>query len=131
MARQGWTSSIQTARCAQPSRWGRPASPGSASMVPTAISGPPSIFQRRARPVCRFITTTASQLGELPEMSSSHRYWNTSRSIAALILLGVIAFTAAGCGPDYGYSGYPGDGYAPYSYGWGNRYYYSPNFVVH
>ena len=64
-------------------------------------------------------------------MSSSHRYWNTSRSIAALILIGVIAFAAAGCGPDYGYAGYPGYGYAPYSYGWGNRYYYDPNFVVH
>jgi hypothetical protein len=63
-------------------------------------------------------------------MSSSHRYWNTSRSIAALLLLGLIAFAASGCGPDYGYSGYPGYGYAPYSYGWGG-YGYNPVFVEH
>jgi hypothetical protein len=64
-------------------------------------------------------------------MRPQRRYWISSRSVAALILLGMIACAASGCGPDYGYSGYPGYGYAPYSYGWGDRYYYNPDFNVH
>jgi hypothetical protein len=58
------------------------------------------------------------------------RYCIPSRSIAALILLGIVACAASGCGPDYGYAGYPGYGYAPYSYGWGG-YRYHPDFDVH
>ncbi|HZC46590.1 MAG TPA: hypothetical protein VE243_08940, partial [Candidatus Acidoferrum sp.] len=46
----------------------------------------------------------------------------------ALILLGVLACAASGCGPSYDYAGYPSYGYAPYSYGWGG---YDPVFVTH
>jgi hypothetical protein len=64
-------------------------------------------------------------------MLSQRRYSISSRSVAALILLGALAFAASGCGPDYGYAGYPGYGYAPYAYGWGDRYFYNPDFDVH
>ena len=75
--------------------------------------------------------TTASRPGGLPDVRPQRRYWISIRSVAALILLGMVACVASGCGPDYGYAGYPGYGYAPYSYGWGDRYYYNPDFNVH
>ena len=65
--------------------------------------------------------TTASLRGELRNVRFQQSYWISSRSIAALFLLGAAACAASGCGPDYGYAGYPGYGYAPYSYGWGDR----------
>ncbi len=62
----------------------------------------------------------------------AHQYWLSGRSIAALILLGAIAFAASGCydgGGGYYGEGYPGYGYAPYRYdGWGG---YNPVFVTH
>jgi hypothetical protein len=49
------------------------------------------------------------------------------------LILGLLCFAASGCGePSYGYYGYRGYGYAPYSYGWpiyarG----YRPDFAYH
>lgn len=64
-------------------------------------------------------------------MRSPQRSFVPVRSIAALVLLGIIACTAIGCGPYYGDGfgyGYPAYGYAPPLWGgWG----YSPSFVVH
>ncbi len=63
-------------------------------------------------------------------MSWGQRYLTLRRSIAAFVLLGLIACAMSGCVPAYGYSDYPQYGYAPYSYGWGNVWGYNPGFVV-
>src|SRR6202041_835403 len=111
---------IRTARNARPWLSGTPVILESGSTVPTAICEPRWMFQRRTLPVCRSIMTTASRPGGLPNVRPQRQYWTSIRSIAALILLGMVACATSGCGPDYGYAGYPGYGYAPYSYGWGD-----------
>ena len=66
-------------------------------------------------------------------MRSKGKHFSAGRSIGALILLGMLACAASGCGPyydGYGYGGYPAYGYAPYSWGWGG-WGYRPGFVVH
>jgi hypothetical protein len=63
-------------------------------------------------------------------MRTEHRRLIRGRAFGLLILLGVVAYGVSGCGPDYGYYGYPGYGYAPYSYSWVGRG-YDPVFVVH
>lgn len=61
-------------------------------------------------------------------MRSKQRHYIRGRSIAALIVLGMVASAASGCGPYYGgYGGYPAYGYAPY-WGWGGG--YNRDFIV-
>jgi hypothetical protein len=74
---------------------------------------------------------TASPLGELPKVRSKRRLGIQAGTIGALILLGMIICALSGCGPTYSYPDYPASGYAPYSWGWGNRWGYDPVFVVH
>jgi RNA-directed DNA polymerase len=62
---------IRTARNARPWRWGTPVNPDSVSTVRTAICEPAWMFQRPRLPVWRFIMTTASRPGELPECAGN------------------------------------------------------------
>ncbi len=47
------------------------------------------------------------------------------------VLLAISACALYGCAPAYGYPNYPVYGYAPYSYGVGDRLLYEPEFEVH